>query len=134
MPSWRVITLEVLSRTGLHFKWITDAENSGELTKDIIILDSTSGNTGIVYAWIDALKGYKVELVMPMNVSEERKRIVRAFGSKITFSDPLEGSDGAIIDSRKLLKENPGKHFKPDQYNNAANTQSTLSDYRKGNI
>jgi len=103
---------------------VEDAENSGELTKEKIILDSTSGNTGIAYAWIGALKGYKVELVMPMNVSEERKRIIRAFGAKITFSDPLEGSDGAILESRKLLKENPGKYFKPDQYNNQANPKA----------
>jgi cysteine synthase B len=103
---------------------VTEAEDSGELTKDKIILDSTSGNTGIAYAWIGALKGYKVELVMPMNVSEERKRIVRAFGAKITFSDPLEGSDGAILESRKLLKENPVKYFKPDQYNNSANSRA----------
>ncbi len=103
---------------------VTDAENSGELTKDKTILDSTSGNTGIAYAWIGALKGYKVELVMPMNVSEERKRIIRAFGAKITFSDPLEGSDGAILESRKLLKENPEKYFKPDQYNNSANPKA----------
>ena len=103
---------------------VEDAENSGELTKEKIILDSTSGNTGIAYAWIGALKGYKVELVMPMNVSDERKRIVRSFGAKIIFSDPLEGSDGAIIESRKLLKENPGKYFKPDQYNNSANAKA----------
>lgn len=103
---------------------VTDAENSGELTNEKVILDSTSGNTGIAYAWIGALKGYKVELVMPMNVSEERKRIVRAFGAKITFSDPLEGSDGAILESRKLLKENPEKYFKPDQYNNPANSKA----------
>ncbi len=103
---------------------VEDAEESGELTREKIILDSTSGNTGIAYAWIGALKGYKVELVMPMNVSEERKRIIRAFGAKITFSDPLEGSDGAILDSRKLLKENPGKYFKPDQYNNPSNPKA----------
>jgi cysteine synthase B len=103
---------------------IEDAERSGELTPDKVILDSTSGNTGIAYAWIGAIKGYKVELVMPSNVSEERKKIVRAFGAKITFSDPLEGSDGAILDARKLLAENPEKYFKPDQYNNEANSKA----------
>ncbi len=103
---------------------VEDAENSGKLTKDKIILDSTSGNTGIAYAWIGAIKGYKVELVMPMNVSEERKRIIRAFGAKITFSDPLEGSDGAIIKSRKLLLEHPEKYYKPDQYNNSSNSNA----------
>ena len=124
MPNWRVITLEVLSRTDLHFKWLRMPKVQVNLLKIKLFLDSTSGNTGIAYAWIGALKGYKVELVMPMNVSEERKRIVRAFGAKITFSDPLEGSDGAILESRKLLKENPGKYFKPDQYNNSANSKA----------
>ncbi len=103
---------------------VEDAEKDGKLTKDKIILDSTSGNTGIAYAWIGALKGYKIELVMPMNVSDERKRIVRAFGAKITFSDPLEGSDGAIIKSRKLLQVNPEKYYKPDQYNNSSNSKA----------
>jgi cysteine synthase B len=103
---------------------LEDAESSDELTHDKVILDSTSGNTGIAYAWIGAIKGYKVELVMPLNVSEERKKIVRAFGAKITFSDPLEGSDGAILEARKLLKENPEKYFKPDQYNNPANSKA----------
>ncbi len=105
-------------------RMVEEAESSGELTHDKVILDSTSGNTGIAYAWIGAIKGYKVELVMPLNVSEERKRIVGAFGAKITFSDPLEGSDGAILEARRLLKENPKKYFKPDQYNNPANTNA----------
>ena len=103
---------------------VEEAESSGELTRDKVILDSTSGNTGIAYAWIGAIKGYKVELVMPQNVSEERKKIVGAFGAKITFSDPLEGSDGAILEARRLLKENPEKYFKPDQYNNPANSNA----------
>lgn len=103
---------------------VEDAESSGELTHDKVILDSTSGNTGIAYAWIGAVKGYKVELVMPLNVSEERKKIVKAFGAKITFSDPLEGSDGAILEARRLLKENSEKYFKPDQYNNPANSKA----------
>lgn len=103
---------------------VEEAESSGELTRDKIILDSTSGNTGIAYAWIGAIKGYKVELVMPQNVSEERKKIVGAFGATITFSDPLEGADGAILEARRLLKENPEKYFKPDQYNNPANSKA----------
>ncbi len=105
-------------------RMVEEAECSGELTRDKVILDSTSGNTGIAYAWIGAIKGYKVELVMPQNVSEERKKIVGAFGAKITFSDPLEGSDGAILEARRLLKENPEKYFKPDQYNNPANSNA----------
>jgi cysteine synthase B len=103
---------------------VEEAESTGELTHDRVILDSTSGNTGIAYAWIGAIKGYKVELVMPQNVSEERKKIVGAFGAKITFSDPLEGSDGAILEARRLLNENPEKYFKPDQYNNPANSNA----------
>ena len=105
-------------------RMVEEAESSGELTRNKIILDSTSGNTGIAYAWIGAIKGYKVELVMPLNVSEERKKIIGAFGAKITFSDPLEGADGAILEARRLLKENPEKYFKPDQYNNPDNAKA----------
>ncbi|MBI5678479.1 MAG: pyridoxal-phosphate dependent enzyme, partial [Planctomycetes bacterium] len=86
-----------------------------------IIIDSTSGNTGIAYALIGASKGYKVTLVMPQNVSEERKRIVRAFGAKIVFTDPLLGSDGAMIEAKRLVSEEPSKYFYADQYNNPSN-------------
>jgi len=102
-------------------RMIEDAEKAGRLTKDKIILDSTSGNTGIAYAWIGAVKGYGVELVVPQNVSEERKRILKAFGAKVVFSDPLEGSDGAIRLAWKLYVENPDKYCKLDQYNNPSN-------------
>lgn len=105
-------------------RMIEDAEREGLLTKDKVILDSTSGNTGIAYAWIASIKGYRVELVMPSNVSEERKKIIRAFGANIIFSDPMEGSDGAIRLARKLLEENPDKYYKPDQYNNLSNLQA----------
>ncbi|HKI59639.1 MAG TPA: pyridoxal-phosphate dependent enzyme, partial [Mariprofundaceae bacterium] len=70
---------------------------NGELTPDKIILDSTSGNTGIALAMIGAAMGYKVKLVMPGNVSEERKRICMAYGAEIIYSDPMEGSDGSIV-------------------------------------
>jgi len=100
---------------------ILDAENSGRLTKDKIILDSTSGNTGIAYAWIGAVKGYQVELVVPANVSEERKKILHAFGAHVIYSNPLEGSDGAIRLAWKLYVENPEKYCKLDQYNNPSN-------------
>ena len=93
----------------------------GKLVPGKIIIDSTSGNTGIALAMIGAALGYPVELVMPGNVSAERKRIVAAFGATAIFSDPLEGSDGAIRLCRKILAESPGKYFKPDQYNNEAN-------------
>ena len=99
-------------------------EERGELTKDKIIMDSTSGNTGIAYALIGAVKGYKVSLVMPSNVSEERKRIVKAYGAEIIFTSPLEGSDGAIREARRLYKEEPHKYFMPDQYNNPANPEA----------
>jgi cysteine synthase B len=105
-------------------RMIEDAEKSGRLTKDKIILDSTSGNTGIAYAWIGAVKGYGVELVVPANVSEERKKILKAFGAKVVFSNPLEGSDGAIRLAWKLYVENPDKYCKLDQYNNPSNPQA----------
>lgn len=100
---------------------IEDAEASGRLTKDKVILDSTSGNTGIAYAWIGAVKGYRVELVVPANVSEERKKILHAFGAKVVFSNPLEGSDGAIRLAWKLYVDDPEKYCKLDQYNNPSN-------------
>jgi len=100
---------------------IEDAEQSGRLTKDKIILDSTSGNTGIAYAWIGAVKGYSVELVVPQNVSSERKKILHAFGASVIFSSPLEGSDGAIRLAWKLYVDDPERYCKLDQYNNPSN-------------
>src|SRR5271169_4460410 len=93
----------------------------GKLKPGKVILDSTSGNTGIALAMLGATLGYPVELVMPSNVSRERKKIVEAYGAKIHYSDPMEGSDGAIRMCRALLAENPERYFKPDQYNNEAN-------------
>ena len=103
---------------------IRDGLKQGLLSQDKIILDSTSGNTGIALAMIGSIMGFRVRLVMPGNVSDERKRICRAFGAELIFSDPLEGSDGAIIDARKIYEENPDCYFKPDQYNNPANPRS----------
>ncbi len=103
---------------------IEDAERSGKLTKDKVIIDSTSGNTGIAYALVGAVKGYRVALVMPENVSEERKAIVSFFGSEIIYTDPLLGSDGAIIEVRKRIENEPDKYFYGDQYNNDANWQA----------
>ncbi|MDX8386995.1 MAG: cysteine synthase [Ghiorsea sp.] len=97
---------------------------SGQLTQDKIIFDSTSGNTGIALAMIGAALGYKVRLVMPGNVSDERKRICQAFGAELVFSDPLEGSDGAILLARELHAKEPELYFKPDQYNNPANPRA----------
>ncbi len=103
---------------------IRDGLKNNLLDKRKIILDSTSGNTGIALAMIGASMGFRVRLVMPGNVSDERKRICRAFGAELIFSDPLEGSDGAIIDARKIFEENPDHYFKPDQYNNPANPRA----------
>ncbi len=94
----------------------------GKLKPGKVILDSTSGNTGIALAMLGATLGYPVELVMPSNVSRERKKIIEAYGAKIHFSDPMEGSDGAIIMCRAILEKNPERYFKPDQYNNEANS------------
>ncbi|MDA2917642.1 pyridoxal-phosphate dependent enzyme, partial [Nitrospinae bacterium AH_259_B05_G02_I21] len=98
-------------------KMIEVAEETGELTKNKIILDSTSGNTGIAYALVAGIKGYKVELVMPGNVSEERKKIVTSYGAGIMYSDPMEGSDGAQREAQRLARELPDKYCMPDQYN-----------------
>lgn len=102
-------------------KMIMDGIESGELSKDKIIMDSSSGNTAIAYAMIGAALGYKVELVTPKNINIERKQVLEAYGAKVIFSDPLEGSDGAIRLARKLKSEFPEKYFMPDQYNNPAN-------------
>jgi cysteine synthase B len=102
-------------------RMIEEAERSGELTRDKIILDSTSGNTGIGYAMVAAAKGYGLRLVMPENVSKERVETVRAFGGEIVFSDAAEGSDGAIRVAHKMLEEHPGRYYMPDQYNNPNN-------------
>lgn len=100
---------------------IEDGECSGSLTPRKTIIDSTSGNTGIAYALIGAAKGYRVKLVMPGNVSEERKQLVTAYGAEVAYSDPMEGSDGAIQLCRELLTEHPERYFYPDQYSNPAN-------------
>jgi len=102
-------------------RMIEEAERTGELTVEKVILDSTSGNTGIAYALIGAAKGYQVKLVMPANVNEERREIVRAFGAEAIFTSALEGSDGAIREAHRMKAESPGTYFMPDQYNNAFN-------------
>jgi S-sulfo-L-cysteine synthase (O-acetyl-L-serine-dependent) len=103
---------------------VQDAERRGLLTWDKVLLDATSGNTGIAYAMIGAAKGFGVELVMPANASEERKRIVRAYGAQLTLTDPLEGSDGAILEARRLAASCSQKYYYADQYNNNANWQA----------
>jgi cysteine synthase B len=109
----------VKDRAALHM--ILDGERSGRLNHSRVILDATSGNTGIAYAMIGAIRGYKVKLCLPANASIERQRILRAYGAEMVFSDPAEGSDGAIRLCRKIYMEDPDRYFNPDQYNNPAN-------------
>src|SRR5271157_1979261 len=100
---------------------IVDGERSGKLNRHRVILDATSGNTGIAYAMIAANRGYKVKLCLPANASVERKRILKAYGAEMVFSDGSEGSDGAIRLCRRIYLEDPDSYFYPDQYNNPAN-------------
>jgi cysteine synthase B len=103
---------------------IRDGEKSGALTPGRTILDATSGNTGIAYAWIGAALGYRVRLCMPENASEERKKILRAYGVDFVLTDPGEGSDGAIREVRRLYAEDPERYFYTDQYSNPANPRA----------
>ncbi len=113
----------VKSRPAL--KMIEDGEKAGLLTRDKIILDSTSGNTGIAYALIGKIKGYKVLLVMPENICRERKaKMAELYDAEIIYSDPFGGSDGAIIKAQEIYEANPEKYFMPDQYNNPSNWKS----------
>jgi cysteine synthase B len=105
-------------------RMIADGERSGALTRNKIILDATSGNTGIAYAMIGAARGYRVRLCVPENVTPERKRILRAFGAEVVFTDPMQGSDGAILHVKKMYAESPDLYFYPDQYNNPGNWRS----------
>jgi S-sulfo-L-cysteine synthase (O-acetyl-L-serine-dependent) len=102
-------------------RMLLDGERSGQLTRDKIILDATSGNTGIAYAMIGAARGYRVRLCVPANVTPERKRILAAYGADIVFTDPMEGSDGAILQARAMFAAEPHVYFYPDQYNNPGN-------------
>lgn len=105
-------------------RMILDGEHSGALTRDKIILDATSGNTGIAYAMIGAARGYRVRLCVPSNVTPERKRILNAFGTEIVFTDPMQGSDGAILKAREMYAGEPNIYFYVDQYNNPGNWRS----------
>ncbi len=109
----------VKDRAALYM--INEAEKSGELTRDKTVIEATSGNTGIGLAMICAVKGYKIALTMAENASEERKSILRARGAQIILTPKHLGSDGAIEEAYRLARENPGKYFLTDQYNNEAN-------------
>jgi S-sulfo-L-cysteine synthase (O-acetyl-L-serine-dependent) len=103
---------------------ILDGERTGRLTRGKTILDATSGNTGIAYAMIGAARGYSVKLCLPKNANQERKHILRAYGAELVLTSPLEGSDGAIREAKRIYAEDPDRYFYPDQYSNPANWQA----------
>jgi len=103
---------------------IAEAQRTGKLTPGKILLDSTSGNTGIAYAMIGAAQGIPITLCMPENVSPERKRILQAYGANIIYTDPGDGSDGAIRMARELHAKHPDLYYYADQYSNDANWQA----------
>ena len=107
-------------------RMVQEGIRTGILTRDKTILDATSGNTGIAYAWIGAALGYKVALAVPANVSDERKRILKSFNAEVHYSSEMEGSDGAILLARELYRKDPGKYFVPDQYNNPENPKAHM--------
>jgi cysteine synthase B len=100
---------------------ILDGERSGRLYAGKVILDATSGNTGIAYAMIGAARGYSVTICLPANASSERKRMLQVLGAVTIETDPMQGSDGAQVVARELAMRDPAKYFYPDQYNNDAN-------------
>ena len=101
-----------------------DAIEDGRLTTDKTLIDATSGNTGVAYSLFGAAMGYRIALVMPSNVSKARKDITQAFGTEIIYSDPMEGSDGAIRKVRQIVAEQPDRYFYPDQYSNPSNPRA----------
>jgi len=105
----------------IALKMIEQAELDGVLTKDKIIIEATSGNTGIALAMIGIVKGYKVQIVMSSKVSIERQKMITAFGGEIILTSPELGTDGAIIKTEELIRSNPGKYFNPNQFSNVYN-------------
>lgn len=104
------------------------AEKKGDLTKDKIILEATSGNTGIGLAMVAICKGYKVKLVMSAGMSDERKRMLRALGAELILTDTKKGTDGAILKTREIYQNNPAQYWTPNQYSNPYNP---LTHYEK---
>jgi cysteine synthase B len=100
---------------------ILDGERTGALRPGRVLLDATSGNTGISYAMLGAARGYRVTLCVPANATAERKRLLHVYGANLILTDPMEGSDGAIREARRLHDLDPQRYFYPDQYNNPAN-------------
>jgi cysteine synthase B len=109
----------VKDRAGLRI--VREAERSGRLTREKRLLDATSGNTGIAYAWICARLGYKLSLAVPGSITPQRRAILETYGAELLFTNPLEGTDGAIREARMLEAAEPGKYYYADQYNNEAN-------------
>ena len=126
-PAVRIYAkLEGFNPTGsikdrIALKMIEQAESEGTLTKGKIIIEPTSGNTGIGLAMIGAVKGYRVQIVMSSAVSVERQKMIKAFGGEIILTDSELGTDGAIIKCRELIAENPGDYFNPNQFSNEYN-------------
>ena len=102
---------------------VIGAEEEGRLRPDDVVLDATSGNTGVALAMVCAVRGHRARLVMPDKVSLERKRIIRAFGAEVVLTDPLDGTDGAIREARHLAQTN-SEHVYLDQYSNPANPRA----------
>jgi S-sulfo-L-cysteine synthase (O-acetyl-L-serine-dependent) len=109
----------VKDRAGLRI--VQEAELAGKMGPGKVLLDATSGNTGIAYAWICARLGYKVSLAVPGSLNQQRRNILEAYGVELLFTNPLESSDGAIREARMLYKAEPDRYFYADQYNNDAN-------------
>lgn len=103
---------------------ILEGERTGQLTRGKTIIDATSGNTGIAYAMIGATLNYRVRVALPRNASDERKRIIQAYGAEILLTDPMEGTDGAQRLVRRIVEQHPEEFFFPDQYNNPKNWQA----------
>ena len=105
----------------IALKMIEQAEMDGLLTKGKTIVEATSGNTGIGFAMIGRIKGYKVNIVMSEAVSIERQKMIKAFGGEVTLTAAEKGTDGAIVKTRELLAQYPGKYYNPNQYSNETN-------------
>jgi cysteine synthase B len=103
---------------------LEDAERKGELTPDRVILEATSGNTGIALAFIGRLKGYRVKAVMPDNVSEERAQLLKAFGAEVVYSDGRYGTNGAIVKAQEMMRAEPDAYYMPYQFGNLANPRA----------
>ena len=115
----------VKDRTALSL--VTEGERTGALRPGKVIVDSSSGNTAVGLALVGRARGYAVELVMPASAAASRRRLCEAYGAKVVETDPLEGSDGALVRVRSLVAENPARYFYADQYRNPANP---LAHYR----